>query len=162
MKKSLFLFFFFATILLNLKGQTTLDKSKIDALRREAEFTRRDSLAMELGLTSSETLNFWPLYDSYRKDIVTINTESVGLILEIIEHYNDISDERAQKINERVLFLDSKKVSLRDSYIVKFTKFISPRKVTKFYILERILDNRLSTKIVDAIRLVEPLPYNHE
>ncbi len=81
---------------------------------------------------------------------------------EIIEHYRDVSDDRAQAINQRVLYLDSKKTSIRDSYIIKFTKFISPRKVTKFYVLERILDNRLSTKIVDAIRLVEPLPYNHE
>jgi hypothetical protein len=155
--KYLFMFIVAAVLTAPLSAQTKTDKARLESLRQEAEVTRRDTLAKELGLNEAETAKFWPIYQNYRKDILEINRESANLIIEVIDNYTDIADKRAQQINERMLYLDDKKLSLRDDYIGRFSKIMAPRKVTKFYVIERTLDSRLTAKIVDALRTVEPL-----
>lgn len=157
-----YLSFFVALVipLLSVVSQTTINKEQFDALRREAELTRRETLALELELNPTEITTFGPLYNTYRKEINDTNQETVDLLIELINNYPDITDKRAELINEKIISLDEKKISIRNQYIKKFTKIMSPRKVTKFYIIERILDSRLTSKITDLLRIVEPLPFN--
>jgi hypothetical protein len=158
--KTLPLLFILGTLLLPLSSQISINKDQLEALRREAELTRRGTLATKLELSEGETTSFWPIYDTFRKEINDVNQQSVDLIIEMVNHYADIKDKLAEEINEKIISLDEKKLSIRNNYIKKFTKIMSPRKVTKFYVIERILDSRLSAKIVDTLRMIEPLPYN--
>ena len=59
-------------------------------------------VAENMQLTEKEAKAFWPVYDSYQKDLGKLNDRLIKLIDEYAKNYETMTDQTAQRSNKQV------------------------------------------------------------
>ena len=67
----------------------------------EIRANKKTVVAMTMELSDQEGEDFWPLYDSYQKDLGSVNDKLDKLIDEYVSEYKALTDDRAGIIMKR-------------------------------------------------------------
>ena len=128
--------------------QILVDKVKAD---------KKLLVAANMELTEQEAAAFWPVYESYQKEITAINGRIESAIRSYAEAYNQgaVPDETAKKLLDDVLDIDADEVDLRKSYVSKFEKVLPAAKVARYYQIERKIRSAVQAELAEAIPLVQ-------
>ena len=113
------------------------------------------SAAMEL--TESEAKAFWPVYESYQKELHKINDEIATLITSYAKEYNakSLSDEKAKKLLDYYFAIEDRELKLRKSYIPKLSKVLPGRKVARYMQLENKVRALIKYELAAEIPLAQ-------
>ena len=113
------------------------------------------SAAMEL--TESEAKAFWPVYESYQKELHQINDEIATLITSYAKEYNakSLSDEKAKKLLDYYFAIEDRELKLRKSYIPKLSKVLPGRKVARYMQLENKVRALIKYELAAEIPLAQ-------
>jgi hypothetical protein len=93
-----------------------------------------------LQLTPSESEAFWPLYNKYRSDVVSVQDRLVKLITDYAAQRDALTDAQARKLLDDFLDYQSQLLRVREKYVGRFAKVLPSIKVTRFYQIENKLD----------------------
>src|SRR5262245_64547306 len=120
---------------------THLSTAEVERVRTE----KKAWIALNMELTPTEAEAFWPLYESFQKDVQDINRRLFALVEVYAEHYrnNTLTDEGARKLMEEALAVDERELKLRRAYSAKLAKVIPARKALRYLQLE----SRIHTQI---------------
>jgi len=92
-------------------------------------------IATNMDLNDTEGLKFWPLYDTYQKDLEKINQQILRTIEEYAKAFNQgkgaISNETAKKLLNEALSTEEAEVKLKRSYADKIGKVLSATKTAR-------------------------------
>ena len=113
------------------------------------------SAAMEL--TESEAKAFWPVYESYQKELHKINDEIATLISSYAKEYNakSLTDEKAKKLLEYYFAIEDRELKLRRSYLPKVSKVLPGRKVARYMQLENKVRALIKYELAAEIPLAQ-------
>src|SRR5215467_11487428 len=67
----------------------------LDLLRKDILSQRKQLIAANLKLTDQEATKFWPVYDQYVSELITINDRKFGLIQEYADDYGKLTNEQS-------------------------------------------------------------------
>jgi len=112
----------------------------IDALRSAIQSNRKAVVAVNLGLTKDEAATFWPVYDRYQKEMNAIGDRLLAVIKDYSASFPDIQDDKALKLVDDYLSVETDRVAVRRAYLDDFTGCLPGRKVARFYQIENKLD----------------------
>ncbi len=84
----------------------TVTDQDIEMLRQDIRAQRKEITAQNMTLTADEATKFWPIFDQYRKEAVTINDERWALIKQYASSYNTITDAQANDFMKRATAVD--------------------------------------------------------
>ena len=128
--------------------QILVDKVKAD---------KKLLVAANMELSEQEAAAFWPVYESYQKEISTLNGRIEAAIKTYADAYNQgsVPDETAKKLLNEVLDIDADEVDLRKSYVSKFEKVLPAAKVARYYQIESKIRSAVRAELAEAIPLVE-------
>jgi hypothetical protein len=129
----------------------------METLREEAKADKKALTAENLKLTDTDGKAFWPIYESYQKDITKVNEKLVNLIKDYAKEYREksLSDSKAQQLVQDYLALEEDMTNLKKSYLKKFTGVIPAKKVMTYYQLENKIQSIVKFDMAIEIPLAQ-------
>jgi len=114
-------------------------------------------VAANMNLTEQEAAGFWPVYESYQKDLGALNERTRKAITSYAGAYNQgtVPDETAKKLLNEVLAIDGAEVDMRKAYVPKFEKVLPAAKVARYYQVENKIRAAIKYELAEGIPLVQ-------
>jgi len=106
-------------------------------------------------LTEKEAKAFWPVYESYQKDLGKLNDRLLKLIDEYAQSYETMTDQTAQNLTNKYLALESERVKLLQTYIPKVSKAVGSKKAARYMQLENKINAIVRFELAANIPLVK-------
>jgi hypothetical protein len=118
----------------------------MDIVLAKVQADKKLLVAENMDLTESEAKGFWPVYQSYQKDLAAINERLVATVSGYADAYNKgpIPDATATKLTDQYLQIEQDEVNLKKAYAKKLSGVIPPAKIARYLQIE--------TKIRSAIK----------
>lgn len=129
--------------------------NQAQAVRADLQAERTKIVAANLTLTEAEAAKFWPVYNEYRVEHSKLDDRGIALLEDFAANYEQLTEDKAKDLLERQLKLEDDRTKLRRSYAAKFQKVISPKKVARYYQIERKLDAAVAFEAAQSIPLAQ-------
>jgi len=127
----------------------------IELMRKDIRSMRKQLVAANLKLTDSEATKFWPVYDQYITELVTINNTKYQLLQEYFNSYGQLTDEQADSMTKRLLALDVSVAQLRQKYQPTFRAAVPAKVAATFFQLDRRIAMMIDLQLGSQIPLVQ-------
>jgi len=129
----------------------------MQALQEKVKADKKLVVSANLNLTDAEAKGFWPVYDSYQKDLGAINQRLATLIKSYAGAYNanTIDDATAKKLLNEAVAIDASEAALRKAYLPKLEKVLPMKKVAIYYQIENKIRAVVKYEIASAIPLAK-------
>ena len=118
----------------------------MDIVLAKVQADKKLLVADNMNLTEAEAKGFWPIYDSYQKDLGAINERLRNTVTAYADAFNKgpIPDDVATKLTNEYLQIEQDEVNLKKTYAKKLSGVIPPAKIARYLQIE--------TKIRSAIK----------
>jgi len=136
-------------------------KDEIELTRKIVAKQRNDLVLEKMGLTVHEEKKFFGIYNEYRDEMKPLLDKEVKLLTDYADTYvnNNLSDDQAITFAKTLLELKAEKIVLRQKYLDRFSKMVSPKHAARFIQLENKLDAIMN---YDLARKVPLVPVNNK
>ncbi|MGD9975511.1 MAG: hypothetical protein AB7S77_20845 [Desulfatirhabdiaceae bacterium] len=111
-------------------------------------------VATVMELTDAEGKAFWPVYDSYQKELQKINEAMGTLIGNFAKNYKEMSEQTAESLIQDSLKIDEKRMQLKKDFLPQFSKAIPKTKVLRYFQLENKIQLALHYELSVQIPLL--------
>ncbi len=131
------------------------EKASVDVLLNAIRANRKALVAVNLKMTDDEAAKFWPIYDSYQKEMNALGDRLVAVLGDYGKSFHDMTDEKAMKILDDYLTIEADRVKVRRAYVEQFAKALPGRKLARFYQIENKMDAVIRYEMAKTIPVVE-------
>jgi hypothetical protein len=107
-------------------------------------------------LTDSEAEKFWPVYEQYVSDLVSINGTKYALVKQYVETRGMLTDAEAETAVNQWVGVDQSVTELRKRYIPIFRKVLSPKNTALFYQIDRRVQLMIDLQLATSLPMIEP------
>jgi hypothetical protein len=124
-------------------------------LRKDLRSKRKQLIASNLKLTDDEATKFWPIYDQYIGELISINDKKFGVIQEYADNFGKMTSEQSLSFIRRWLDADIEIAHLRQKYVPIVAKVLDGRKSATFFQLDRRIAMMLELQVSSQMPLVQ-------
>lgn len=114
---------------------------------------RKRLIAEGLRLTPNEAQGFWPVYDRFGAELEAWYRKEADLAADFGENYEEMPDDAARRLLERMLALEEDRLRLTKTYLPHFGKVLPPQKIVRFYQLDARIRAAVSASETAALPL---------
>ena len=108
----------------------------MELVREKLRADKKLLVAEGMQLTETEAKAFWPVYDRYQGEFGKLFDRKIKLIQDYAKNYETMSDEVAKKLLDEYMAIEGEYLKLRQSYLPKFSKVLSRKRVARYYQIE--------------------------
>jgi len=139
------------------KESTThvISNQDMDLLRKDLRSKRKQLIAANLVLTDTEAAKFWPVYDQYIGELITINDRKFGLIQEYADNWGKLTNDQSLLFTRNWLEMDIAIAQLRQKYVPMVAKVLEGRKTATFFQLDRRIAMMMDLQVSSQMPLVQ-------
>ena len=127
----------------------------LNLLRQDIRSQRKQLIAANLKLTDQEATKFWPVYDQYVSELITINDKKFGLIQEYADNYGKLTNDQSLSFIRRWLDADIEVAQLRQKYVPLVSKVLDGKKSATFFQLDRRIAMMIELQLSSRMPLVQ-------
>jgi len=124
-------------------------------LQEKIKADKKLLVSENMQLTEKEAKAFWPVYDSYQKDVGKLNERLIKLIDEYAQNYETMTDQTAQNLTNKYLAIESERVKMLQSYVPKVSKAVGSKKAARYLQLENKISAVVKFELAANIPLVK-------
>ena len=132
-----------------------ISNQDIDLLRKDLRAKRKELIAANLKLNDIEAAKFWPVYDQYIAELITINDRKFGLIQEYADNFGKLTNDEALLFTRNWLDMDIAIVQLRQKYVPMVAKVLEGTKTATFFQLDRRIAMMMDLQVSSQMPLVQ-------
>lgn len=132
-----------------------ISNQDMNLLRQDLRAKRKQLIAANLKLTDAEAARFWPVYDQYIKELITINDKKFALIQQYAQNFGKMSDFDSLLFIRNWLDSDIEATQLRQKYVPMVSKVLDGKKTATFFQLDRRIAMMLELQVASQIPLVQ-------
>ncbi len=129
--------------------------SNMEILREKLQADKKLLVSTNMGLTEKEAQAFWPVYDSYQKDLGLLNGRMLVLIQDFAKNYQEMTDDAAKKLVGDYLAIERDRVKLKQAYLPKLRQALPEKKVARYLQIENKIEAVIRYELADQIPLVK-------
>ncbi len=130
----------------------------MEILKEKVKADKKLVVAANMNLNDAEAKSFWPLYESYQKELEQINQRLGATIKGYADAFNagkgEISNDTAKKLVTEALAVEESEVKLRQSYAAKLEKVLPATKVARYLQIENKIRSIVKFELAALIPLV--------
>ena len=132
-------------------------ESNMQILREKVKADKKLVVAANMELTDAEAKGFWPVYESYQKDLQSLNERLKKAILSYADAYNSrtLTDQAAKQLSDEVIAIDEQEIKMRKTYAAKLSPILPGKKVARYLQIENKIRAVLRYELASEIPLVE-------
>ena len=127
----------------------------MDLVQEKIRTDKKLFIATNMELTESEAKTFWPVYEAYQGKLKTLRDREIKLIEAFATAYETMSDDVAKNLLNDSLSISSDHQNLNQSFLPKFRKVLSDKKVARYYQLENKINAVVEYEFAKRIPLVK-------
>ena len=124
-------------------------------LREKIQADKKLLVATNMDLTEKEAQAFWPIYESYQKDLGLLNGRMLVLLQDFAKTYQAMTDEEARKLVGEYLAIERDRVRLKQSYLPKLRQALPEKKVARYLQIENKIEAVIRYELARKIPLVK-------
>ena len=124
-------------------------------LREKIQADKKLLVAANMDLTEKEAQAFWPVYESYQKDLGLLNGRLLVLIQDFAKNYQAMTDDEAKKLVGEYLAIEGDRVKLKQSYLPRLRKALPEKKVARYLQIENKIEAVVRYELAEKIPLVK-------
>jgi Spy/CpxP family protein refolding chaperone len=130
--------------------------ANMEILMQKIKADKKLLVASNMELTDAEAKSFWPLYDSYQKELGEVNQQLGKTIKEYADAFNKgpIPNDTAKKLMNQALAVEEAEVKLKRSYAEKIGKVLPAAKTARYVQIETKIRSILKAELAEQIPLV--------
>ncbi|MBO0798405.1 MAG: hypothetical protein J2P31_06240 [Blastocatellia bacterium] len=133
------------------------DQSAADAILLEKlKADKKLMVADRMELSDDEARGFWPIYDSYQKDLHFLDIRLMKTIQDYADAYNNnnLTDKLAVQLSEELIAIEEDEAKLRKAYLLKLVGVLPGRMAARYLQIENNLRALLRYELADGIPLM--------
>ena len=127
---------------------------EVELTRAAIQVRRQALVTAAMDLDGKEAESFWPLYRDYRLAMARVNDRYVRLVVSYLESYDTLTDESATRLVNEYLGIERDRTEVKAAFVPRFTKFMPPKKVARFFQVDNKLDALIGAELAAEIPLV--------
>jgi hypothetical protein len=137
-------------------AQEKTPDTNMQILLEKVKADKKLVVAANMDLNELEGKAFWPIYESYQKDLQAINERFGKTILAYADAYNkgSLSDAQAKQLTDEALAIDQDEITLRKTYATRLGKAIPGTKVARYLQIENKIRAAIRYDLAGGIPLV--------
>ena len=137
-------------------AQDTPADTNMQILLEKVKADKKLVVAANMDLSEAEGKAFWPIYDSYQKDLQAINDRLAKTILAYADAYNNktLTDAQAKQLSDEALTIDQDEIAMRKSYAARLNRVLPAKKVARYLQIENKIRAALRYELAAGIPLV--------
>jgi len=124
-------------------------------VREKIRADKKLLVAQTMQLTEPESKDFWPLYESFQKELTAVNDRLLKLIQNYAQNYASMTNEVARTLTDEYMAADAERLKIRQSYLPRFRKVLSEIKVARYYQLETKIQALINYDLATGIPLIQ-------
>ncbi len=130
--------------------------TNMEILKEKLKADKKLLIAGNMELTDAEAKQFWPMYDSYQKELDGINKQLGQTIKDYADAFNKgtIPNDTAKKLLGEALSVEEQEVKLKRTYAEKLGKVLPATKVARYIQLENKIRSLIRFELAQQIPLV--------
>ena len=130
--------------------------TNMEILLNKIKADKKLLVASNMDLTDAEATKFWPLYDSYQKNLDQINQRLARTIRDYAEAFKKgpVPNSTASNLLDEALAVESAEVALKQSYAQQFGQVLPEAKVARYLQIETKIRSLLKFELAREIPLV--------
>ena len=136
----------------------TIKGQDLDLLRKDLRAMRKQLIAQNLRLTEDEAAKFWPVYDQYIKELITINDRKFAVIQDYADNWGRMTNDQSLLFIRQWLDADIAQTQLRQKYVPIIAKVLDGKKTATFFQLDRRIAMMLELQVSSQMPLVQDQP----
>jgi Spy/CpxP family protein refolding chaperone len=123
-------------------------------LRGKIQSDKKGIIQRNLPLTDKEAAKFWPLYETFEKELAGPQAQINRAIIDFVNAGSAISDANAKRMAEQVLKAQTDEAKLRQAQFSKVLKVLPGAKAARYMQLENKMRSVMLYETALAIPLV--------
>ena len=124
-------------------------------VREKLRADKKLLVAQTMQLTDPESQSFWPVYESFQKELTALNDRVLKLIQNYAQNYASMTNEVARTLTDEYMAADAERLKIRQSYLPKFRKVLSEIKVARYYQMETKIQALINYDLATGIPLIQ-------
>ena len=132
-----------------------ISDQEIDLLRKDLRAKRRQLIDANLKLNDVEAAKFWPVYDQYITELITINDKKFRMIQEYADNYGKLTSQESLLFTRNWLDMDIAIAQLRQKYVPMVAKVLDGNKTATFFQLDRRIAMMMDLQVSSQMPLVK-------
>ena len=137
------------------KAAHVISDQDVSLLRKDLRSKRKQLIAANLNLTDTEAAKFWPVYDQYIKELISINDKKFAVIQDYADNWGKLSDEQSLSFIRQWTAADIEAQQLRQKYVPIVSKVLDGKKTATFMQLDRRIAMMIELQIASQMPLVQ-------
>ena len=131
--------------------------TNMQILRDKVKADKKLLVAANMELTEAEAKVFWPVYESYQRDLQVLNDRLKKTVLSYAEAYNNstVNDQSAKKLSDEALAVDEDEIKLRKTYATRLAGVLPGKKAARYLQIENKIRALLRYELAAEIPLVQ-------
>lgn len=133
-----------------------MSDTNMEILKEKLKADKKLLIAGNMDLTDAEAKQFWPVYDSYQKELDGINKHLGQTIKDYADAFNkgNVPNDTAKKLLGEALSVEEQEVKLKRAYAEKLEKVLPATKVARYIQLENKIRSLIKFELAQQIPLV--------
>ena len=129
--------------------------TNMEILKEKLKADKKLLIASNMDLTDAEAKQFWPVYDSYQKDLESINKQLGQIIQSYADAVNNgtLPNDTAKKLLNDALSVEEQEVKLKRTYAEKLGKVLPATKVARYIQMETKIRSLIRFEMAQQIPL---------
>jgi len=131
-----------------------LTDDDIRLLRQDLQSAKSDVIRHTMLFSEAEDKSFWPVYNEYAGEQHGIADKRIALITDYAKHFDNMTDEDARSLTQRMFQIDDDTLALRKKYLPKFETALGAKRAAKFYQVDNRLSMIVNVQLASAIPII--------
>jgi len=132
------------------------DAASQQAIRDQLRTDRKVVIQHNLPLTDAEAKKFWPVYESFQREMAPIQSRRNRAALDFIStSEGDMTNANARRLMDQLASAEESDAKLRRAFVARFSKAIGAKKAARYYQIESKISAMERYDQASAIPLVQ-------
>jgi hypothetical protein len=130
--------------------------TNMEILKEKLKADKKLLVAGNMELTDEEAKKFWPVYESYQKELEAVNKQLLKTVKDYADAFNKgpLPNDTAKKLLGEALSVEEQEVKLKRTYAEKLEKVIPSAKVARYIQMETKIRSLIKFEMAQEIPLV--------
>ena len=111
----------------------------------------RKTLAGTLDLTEAQSKTFWPIFESYEKEMNAEFDRVAEVAYRVYEHSGPAPDALVDEYTESLLRSDARQAAINLAYQNRFRKILDPKKTARLFQFERRFRSAITLELANEM-----------
>jgi len=136
-----------------ITGLYAQQHTEIELIRSAYQLEKKSIVSQFMQLTNDEAAKFWPIYEKYEQERVTIGDRRVKLITDYVNERQKSGVQNADEMIKESADIQRKEVNLREKYYKEVKKTVSLKAGLDFFQIEDAIATTIKMKLWEEMPL---------